>query len=669
MAADPNDQPQRTDGPVLDPDLEIRREWLLTNGRGGYASGTVLGVPTRRYHGLLVAAARPPLERWVMLSATLERGIVGGRFHAFGSFEFPHAFDPQGFRHVQSFTTCNRPPLPWARFVCQADGVRLVKQVFLPHGRDEVLVRYVLSAGPDEEVMLHVGPFTPLRDYHALTRAFPGTYGMKEIGGWIALDAYADGPRLWLTTVRNDGGEPAQFDGHSDWWYGLLYRQEAARGLEAREDLFVPGWFRACGRGTIDITLRAAAAFGAAMDDLPDAPPPLSDAPETAARSVDNRLREAAGAFVVRRRTPRQTELPTLLAGYHWFGDWGRDTFISLPGLLLETGRTAEAIQILEVFASAEQDGLIPNRFSDYGEGRDYNSVDASLWFIHAADAACSAAGRPDVWAERFEPVCTRIVEAFLHGTRYGIRVEDDGLVTCGDHYNQVTWMDAKSGDVVFTPRHGKAVEINALWYHVLCLLARRADAADGERAARLRQLASQARGSFLAVFWNGQAGCLFDVDRCGWKDMAMRPNQILAVSLEHSPLDAGQQRSVLEAVTRSLLTPYGLRTLAPEHPSYQGRYEGNPFERDRACHQGTVWAWLIGPYVEAYLRVHGFAPEARRRMRELLEPLILHLETAGIGQISEMFDGDPPHTPRGCIAQAWSVAELIRAWHMTAPG
>lgn len=644
----------------------LEREWLLTNGRGGYASSTVVGIPTRKYHGLLVAAAHPPLQRWLLLSAVLERVGVCGRQHDMTSFPFERTIHPRGYEYQTGFAWDIDADGSWVRFVYEHDGVRLVKEVTMPHGRDEVIVRYRLRGPEHEPLSLELYPFTPMRDYHSVTRAFHGSYSVGEIREFVTVDAYADGPRLWLSAERLDHGKGMAWTRHPDWWYGFHYAEDAARGLESTEDLFVPGWFQAEGEGSIEVMFRAVAGFGEHMRDLPEPAIPVEFPPQPASREPEERLRNAVDAFVVSRSRAGNSSLPTVLAGYHWFGDWGRDTFVALPGLLLETGRFPEARQVLEVFASAEKDGLIPNRFNDYGDGRDYSSVDTSLWFIHAADAYCRASGDEAAWRDVFGPVSVRIVDAFAAGTRFNIKMEPDGLITCGDPTTQLTWMDAKCNGVVFTPRHGKPVEVNALWHHVLCIMALRMQAIDPQQADRYRQMARRARESFRPVFWNAGAGCLHDVVRGDWLDLAIRPNQIFAVSLPDSPLDDASQQAVLKIVQRELLTPYGLRSLSPQHPSFRGCYAGTPFERDSAYHQGTVWAWLMGPYVEAYLRVHGFSAEAKIEMRELLMPLVKHLEDAGLGSVSEIFDGQAPHKSRGCVAQAWSVAELLRAWRMT---
>ncbi len=645
--------------------LGLRKEWLITNGKGGYASGTAVGIPTRKYHGLLVAAARPPLQRWMLLSAVLERMGVSGRQHDVASFQFERTVHPRGYEYQTEFEFNTDPAAPWVRFTYEHDGLRLVKEITLPRLRDEVLIRYLLQGPAQEPISLELYPFTPMRDYHSTTRAFAGSYAVSEIREFVTVDAYVDGPRLWMAAERLDGGPAVTFERHEEWWYGFYYQEEAKRGLESQEDLFVPGCLRANGQGSIELVFRAVAGFGASMREVPGPAPAVVLAPAPENPGIEQRLRDADDVFVVHRSRDEGPALTTILAGYPWFGDWGRDTFIALPGLLLETQRFAEARQVLEVFASAELDGLIPNRFSDYGDGRDYNSVDASLWFIHAADAYCSYSGDEQAWEAVLGPVCERIVDAYMRGTRFNIHMEADDLITCGDASTQLTWMDAKCNGVVFTPRHGKPVEINALWHHDLWIMERRTRGADAAKADRYRDLAERSGEAFRAIFWNPAAGCLYDVVRDDWRDLAIRPNQILAVSLADSALALDQQRQVVAIVQRELLTPYGLRSLSPQHPSFRGRYEGTPYERDSMYHQGTVWAWLMGPFVEAYLRVNEFSDEACKQMRDSLATLVEHLDDAGLGSVSEIFDGDPPYLPRGCIAQAWSVAELLRAWRM----
>lgn len=651
-------------------DIQITREWLLTNGRGGYASGTAIGVPTRRYHGLLVASARPPLDRWLLLASVLERVRIAGETHELAGFEFERAFHPQGYSLQTGFDFSNDPNNSWVRFDYQTNQMRTTKLIQLSRERDEVVITYRIEGPRGAAIELDLLPFTAMRDFHGHTHAFEPGFAVHQAGDRAAVEAYPGGPKLIMHVEPAGDGKPAPFVPQADWWYGFVYREETHRGFGEREDLFVPGYFRAEGKGAVEVRFRAFADFSgqALSGEAPpvDVPAPAPARPKTA---VEERLRDAADAFVVRRRRADGSHSTTILAGYHWFGDWGRDAFIALPGLLLETGRFAEAREVLETFASAQKNGLIPNRFSDYGDGCDYNSVDASLWYLHGAVTYLQASGDRKAWRDFLAQTCGRIVDAFVEGTDFNIRVDADGLVSCGDESTQITWMDAKFGDIVFTPRHGKPVEINALWYHGLLALAEQVEADDARLAGRYRELARRAGEAFTPTFWNAADRCLYDVVRGNERDAAIRPNQIFAVSLPHSPLDDIRRRAVLSCVECELLTPYGLRSLAPRHPHYRPHYAGNPFERDSAYHQGTVWGWLMGPYIEAYLRVHDFSRAAAGRARQMLALLVRHLDEVGLGSVSEVFDGAPPHRPGGCVAQAWSVGELLRAWRMTGDG
>jgi predicted glycogen debranching enzyme len=376
----------------------------------------------------------------------------------------------------------------------------------------------------------------------------------------------------------------------------------------------------------------------------------------------------AADQFITKRRTTDENYRTTILAGFPWFADWGRDTFISLPGLLLTTGRFNEAKSVLTTFAQAADEGMIPNRFDDYGGAAYFNSVDASLWFINAAFQYFTTAGDSETFTQQFLPVIRWIVDSYHNGTRSGIHADKDDLITAGSNDTQLTWMDAKYENVAFTPRYGKAVEVNALWYNALCLLAQFYADRDIETAKRYRAMANQAEGSFCELFWNKTAGCLNDcILPDGTVDTSIRPNQIFAVSLPFSPLLPRQQKAVVNVVQEELLTPYGLRTLSPRDSRYKGIYIGSQRYRDEAYHQGTVWPYLIGPFVEAYLKVNDFSRKSKEQAAEFIEPLMQHLtEDSCLGSVSEIFDGDVPHKPRGCIAQAWSVAELIRAYQLT---
>lgn len=653
---------------TADFDRQINREWLLTNRLGGFASGSALGIPTRRYHGLLIAAAQPPVERWLLLAGTLDRVYCDGQAWELPAFDFGNVLHPHGYNQQAGFTYSIAGEQPWVQFVYAYEGLRLTKRICLARDSAEVFLHYRVEGPADKPFMLNVLPLTAMRDFHSLTHAFGGGFPLHDAPRGVTVSATGGSPRLHLQALEADGTAEVVFIRSSEWWYGFHYRQEAARGLDCREDLFVPGVFAAGGIGSVELLIRAAAEF-CNQPVVNDAAQPdsfcmeFSEPPE---RSIEERLTDAASAYVVLRGRADGSRSTTILAGFPWFGDWGRDTFIALPGLLLETGRFTEARQVLETFASAQADGLIPNRFSDYGDGCDYNSVDASLWYVHAADAYCTASGDDAAWSELLGPVCERVVDAFMRGTAFNIHADTDGLLSCGDAGTQLTWMDAKFGDIVFTPRHGKPVEINALWYHALCILTERGSSGDPARVQAYQEQAAKVAEVFPTTFWNPAQECLYDVVRGSERDGAVRPNQIFAVSLPHTALEEYQRRGVLATVTEQLLTPYGLRSLSNRDRAYHGRYAGGPYERDGAYHQGTVWGWLIGGYVEAYLRVHGFTSQAKAEMRARLIALVDHLDEAGLGHVSEIFDGDSPHTPGGCIAQAWSVAELLRAWRMT---
>ena len=376
------------------------------------------------------------------------------------------------------------------------------------------------------------------------------------------------------------------------------------------------------------------------------------------ANPLIQQLTVAADQFIVQRG-----ELNSVIAGYHWFADWGRDTMIALPGLTLVTGRPDIARNILEAFAQSADRGMLPNRFPDAGEAPEYNTVDATLWMFEAVRSYLHYTGDHAFVRDRLYPKLKEIVDWHMAGTRYGIRARSDGLLACGEPGVQLTWMDAKVGDWVVTPRLGMPVEIQALWYNALCILRDLAhEFGDPSRETSLRDLAEKTRTSFEPQFWNPHTGCLYDVINGEARDESIRPNQIFAVSLHHRMLLAEKEKQIVDVVTRELLTPLGLRTLSPHDPSYHPRYEGDVRQRDSAYHQGTVWPWLMGPFITAYVKVHGHSADARSQAESWLKGFEEHLKTAGLGQISEIADGDPPHTPRGCIAQAWSVAELLRA-------
>lgn len=659
---------------VLQGSLEelMTREWLITNGLGGYASGTVGGVNTRRYHGLAVCPQHPPLERIMLLSGMLEKVTMPGGPVELANFEFNHAIHPKGFEHLKEFDYSIAAPQPWVQFVYQIDDVEITKRVVMFTGKQSVRIEYRVDTPSDRSVQIDFLPMIACRDFHHLRRRRMGdVFDMDadpRCSVWLA-DKIKPELSMALIPHAEEPSQVVRFDQKPDWWLNFRYRAEAERGQDCGEDLHSPGWWRARlrpgGRLIWSIVpnstslIDAYNMIGAEAETLAVRHPPRSD------DLVTRQLSDAADQFIVRRTGAGGKQYATILAGYHWFGDWGRDTFIALPGLMIARGRHDQARDVLRTFAEKQRNGLIPNRFSDYGDDCDYNSVDASLWFIHAADQYVRASGDEDSWREVLAPACAETIRAFDQGTEFDTAVDEDGLVRCGNPDTQVTWMDAKCGGVVFTPRHGKPVEINALWYNALCILAKRLMDTDAESANRCSELAWLVRKNFGPTFWNDRDKCLFDCVRQDEIDASIRPNQIFAASLPHTPLPPDRQRAVVECVAQHLLTPYGLRSLSPKDPKYAGTYQGDAFQRDSVYHQGTVWAWLIGPFTEALLRVNDFSQQARHRATALLQPLIDHLGNAGLGSISEIFDGDPPHAPKGCIAQAWSVAEVLRARHL----
>jgi glycogen debranching enzyme len=610
-------------------DLEraSRLEWLETNGIGGFASSSIVGMNTRRYHALLTAATRPPVGRLVMLSKLDETLIVDGERFELSVNRYPGAVHPDGFRYLREFRL---DPCP--TFVYEARGIRVEKRVFMVQGENTTVIEYAVRGA----ARLELRPLVAVRDYHSTTHencAFNSA--LERRAAVIKLTPYAGMPSLYLFH------DSATVGAGCGWYRNFEYDRERERGLDFREDLYNPAVFTFEGSGRIVASL---------------AEHPVATAVPVARTSATlvGELARAAEQFIVARGNGK-----SVIAGYHWFGDWGRDTMIALPGLTLVTGRFAIARQILAQFAQVMDRGMLPNRFPDAGQEPEYNTVDAALWFFEAVRAYEKYTGDYAFVRDQLYARLKDSVEWHLRGTRYGIRVDTDALLSCGEPGVQLTWMDAKVGDCVITPRHGKPVEIQALWYNALRImedLARRFHDPDFE--AQARELAERVSSSFHRQFWKSE--CLADVIDGNMRDDSIRPNQIFAVSLTHSMLDAAQWRKVLETVERELLTPMGLRSLSPRDPKYRGRYEGDVKSRDSAYHQGTVWPWLMGPFLTAYVRVHGDA--GRVRAAALLEPFGGVMRTGGLAQVPEIADGDAPHESRGCIAQAWSVAELLRA-------
>jgi predicted glycogen debranching enzyme len=624
------------------------REWLETNGIGGFASSTTIGLNNRRYHGLLVAATRPPAGRVVLLSKLEETVVVGERSYDLGTNQYPGAMHPAGYRYLEAFRL---DPFPVFTFV--VDGLRIEKTVFMVQGENTAVVQYrLLDEG--RSVRLELRPLIAFRDYHATTHENGALDAAVQIhnDALVSMKPYEDLPRLYLA----HNGNSVSASGY--WYRNFEYSRERERGLDFLEDLFNPA--------TLSFTLESGvpARVIASLKPLDVRSAGKLQEKETERRSslasgtaiggkldsLVQALTAAADQYIVARGDRK-----TIVAGYPWFTDWGRDTTIALPGLALANGHYDVARSILLEFARHVDRGMLPNRFPDSGETPEYNTIDATLWYFEAIRAFLEYTDDYAFVRKELLPVLTEIVDWHVRGTRYGIHMDEDGLLASTDASVQLTWMDARVGDWVVTPRHGKAVEIQALWYNALKIMD------DLSRNTGAGALAARTKSSFNARFWNEETGYLYDTIQGNNRDATLRPNQILAVSLHHSMLPRPRARQVVAAVERDLFTPFGLRSLSPSDPRYRGRYEGGPSDRDSSYHQGPVWPWLLGPFIDAYLRVNSRSAQALRTVTAWLEVFTTHLGQAGLGHVSEIFDGDAPHQPRGCFAQAWSVAELLR--------
>jgi predicted glycogen debranching enzyme len=613
-------------------------EWLEADGLGGFASGTAAGVRTRRYHALLLAATTPPAGRMVLVNG-LEAWVEteAGRFALSTQRYTPDVLHPDGVRRIERFTA---HPWPHWTFLLE-DGTRIEHELFVRPGAAEIFLAWRLE-GAAKRARLFVRPLLSGRDPHALHRENPAFRFAAEVSeGRVTWRPYAGLPAVVAASNGDYAHEPV-------WYRSFQYDEERSRGLDFVEDLAAPGNF------TWDLE-RGEAALVLAAGDGPTGELAEARQGERQRRErFPSRLHRAADAYLVRRGAGK-----TIIAGYPWFGDWGRDTFIALRGLCLATGRREEARDILIEWASAVSEGMLPNRFPDRGETPEFNSVDASLWYVIAVYELLQAGGVQPRDQRLLRGAIEAILSGYAAGTRYGIRLDDDGLLAAGVPGVQLTWMDAKVGDWVVTPRIGKPVEVEALWLNALHVASTFSE--------RWASVLARGRRAFAARFWNEAGGCLYDVvdaeHRKGEVDARFRPNQIFAVGgLPLALLGGERARRVVEAVEARLWTPLGLRSLAPGEPGYAPHYAGGVRERDGAYHQGTVWPWLIGPFVEACLRVRGDTSPNRAEARErFLAPLLRHLDEAGLGHVSEVADAEAPHRPGGCPFQAWSVGEVLR--------
>ncbi len=662
----------------------IEKEWLESNGIGGYASSTIIGANTRRYHGLLTAATKPPLGRVLLLSKLEEILCIGEREYPLSTNVYPHTIYPEGYKNLIQFRL-----KPFPTFQYSIHGINIEKTVFMLSGENTTVILYQVGSTDSTSttpvpLFLKVRVMVAFRDYHWLTHENPTLEtGYEVLAHGICLRPYKTLPPMYLFHNAQS------IDNVTFWYKNVEYSKEMERGLEAHEDYYSPFalHFDFCKRKDCYIvastnrydTLNVFELLNKEIESrekigrdwrlkvdnpgLHSSTLTQGSLPKESAERIEKlkKLTEylwsTSKSFIVKRENDKKS----IIAGYHWFGDWGRDTMISLPGLTLIQGRFEEAREILLSYARYVSKGMIPNRFPDYGEMPEYNTVDASLWYIHAVYQYLHFSNDLQTMCQLYD-VLREIIECYQKGTRYNIHMDRDGLIYAGADGIQLTWMDAKVGDWVVTPRMGKAVEVNALWYNALKIMSFFSQEMRlNNESVRYNTLAQKVSESFNEAFWFHEGRYLYDYVDGEIKNNAIRPNQVFAISLPYSMLSRKRQESIMEVVKGHLLTPFGLRSLSPEDKDYLGRHLGNPYERDKSYHQGAVWAWLIGPYISAYARVYADRKETRDDIERLLEPFYGHLYEAGLGTISEIFDGDFPHTPRGCISQAWSVAEILR--------
>jgi len=639
-------------------DIATKREWLITNGMGGYGSGTLAEVLTRRYHGLLVAALDPPGKRTLMVSKLEATAHYDGQTVPLYANRWASGIrEREGAGRIERFHLDGRVPTWRYGF---ADAL-LERRVWMERYQNTTYVQYTLIRG-QHPVTLDLRALVNYRDHHSITFSGDWKMDIREVDHGVRVHAHFGAVPFQILSKDAVGHV------RHVWYKDFYLAAEAFRGLESHDDHLMAAEFQAEMQLGESITIVCSSEEEPDLDGnaaferrkaherkLIDLCPHKDVGPEV------EQLVLAANQFIVRRPMPDDPEGRTIIAGYHWFGDWGRDMMIALPGLTLVTGRTDYAEWILRTFAQFVDLGMLPNTLPEAGEQPRYNSVDASLWFFEAVRTYHEVTGDDELVKDLY-PVLIDIIKAYTRGARFGIKVDpSDGLLMAGEKGVQLTWMDAKIGDWVVTPRTGKAVEVNALWYNALKVLAdfarlQERDATDIEARATIVKESFQ-------KFWSMKYNDCFDViDGPDGVEDTLRPNQILAVSLTYSPLTKEQQKLVVDTCARHLLTSFGLRSLWRQDSRYEGTYGGDQRDRDTAYHQGTVWAWLIGPFVQAHLKVY----RDRKMARSFLEPLIGHMSAHGLGTISEIFDGNPPYTARGCIAQAWSVAEVLHAWSQT---
>ncbi len=657
-------------------DEASRKEWIITNGLGGYASSTILGINTRKYHGLLVSALNPPSDRRVCLEKLDEEVHIADNIYPLGSNEFQNRIFPQGYKHLKEFAAA-----PFPSYVYYTNKVKVRKTIFLPYGKNVAVALYEVQNGNCDEAKLRIYPLLNMRHFHSVTaRSKICEPILDQKNGDVNVE-FGDPNSTMI--VRSVGG---QYFAEKKWLEHIYYREEANRGESCLDDYFQSGFFE------FKIKPESSSVFAAvtvgekemtaALRIMKEMPATQYDVINLFEKEMERREDFLAKFYSRHQYVPREdwlsplilgsdsfvvtgarAEKKSVIAGYYWFECWGRDTFISLPGLMLINERYEDARKTFLNYAKHCKRGLIPNFLPDVAGEPAYNSVDASLWFLNALLQYLKYTGDLRFVKENLWETLKDIVENYVEGTLFGIHMSEDGLLS---HAGQLTWMDAVVNGKPVTPRKGKAVEIQALWYNALRTMNLLADKFDEHvEAERYLHMSEKTRKSFSEEFWNNKRNCLFDVTRNGEKDNSFRPNQIIAVSLDFAMLDDDRNKMIVDTVERELLTPFGLRTLEKNDARYFGIYEGNRQNRDTAYHNGTVWPWLLGPFTTAYLKANGCdEKKCHHALKHFLLPLF-HAQATGAkpGMINEVFDGDPPHEPRGCIAQAWSTAEPLRAY------
>ena len=641
-----------------DYEILLEKEWLETNGCGGYASSTVLNCHSRKYHGLMVANLDSPGGRFVLLSKFEDSIQLQGKEFFLSIHKYPMVCYPHNDHSLSQFTLDLYP-----RFTYKLGGVLLEKELLFVYGENTLLMRYYVSEAPCS-IRLAVKPLLAYRDIHDLTHenAFLRQQ-THDVPNGFSIFPYDGMPGLYMQTNKK-----SLFCPEPGWYRQFEYLKERERGFPYQEDLFMPGTFECCLSPGSEIIFRISLqADRRRIATLWKKEAKRRKELQTTIQANDEntggfktRLYISAQDFIIRNRRKKLS----IIAGYHWFYEWGRDALISLPGLTFYAKRINEGIEILKNIAELRKDGLIPNNMSEESEQRAYNSVDASLWYFWCIQELLKVTGDKELIMKNFWPVLIDMASHYFFGTSGQIRVLNNGLLNVGDSSTQLTWMDAKVNNVPVTPRNGCPVEINALWFNALCFTRKLSLEFGRDIPFDIDGLIEKTRKSFEFHFWIPEKNYLADtwVPEKNIRDESVRPNQIFAVSLPFSIVSNHEKSaSILKKVSEDLLTPYGLRTLSPSDPRYRGRYSGSPEERDAAYHQGTVWPWLLGHYGEALLKTENNSETAREKLRAIIANMERHLSDAGIGHISEIFSGDPPHKPCGCIAQAWSTAEVIR--------